>query len=133
MATIEVDFDVFKALTALRDTEETTYNDVVRKLLCLEPSKKSAKPRPLNAVFGGVSFPEGTLFLAHHRGMDYTAHILGGQWINEDGSISTSPSDAAVRITHKSANGWRFWKAKRPGDDDWRLLDELRPINSSKI
>lgn len=133
MATIEVDFEVFKTLTALRDTEETTYNDVVRKLLRLQPLEKPSKPRPLNAIFGGVNFPEGTLFLARHKGVDYAARIVGGQWINEDGSISTSPSDAAVRITHKSSNGWRFWKAKRPGDENWRLLDDLRPVNSPKI
>jgi predicted CopG family antitoxin len=35
VATISVDFDVFKALTTLRMSEEQTENDVLRKLLGL--------------------------------------------------------------------------------------------------
>ena len=31
MATIEVDFDVYKALTNLRDDENVSYSDVLRR------------------------------------------------------------------------------------------------------
>ena len=35
MHTIEIDFDVFKKLTAMRETETMAYNDVLRKMLGL--------------------------------------------------------------------------------------------------
>ena len=41
MATIEVDFDVFKALTMKRSSEEITENDVLRGLLGLPALRKS--------------------------------------------------------------------------------------------
>lgn len=41
MATIDVDFEVYKALTIRRETEEMTYNDVLRHLLSLGEQKSS--------------------------------------------------------------------------------------------
>ena len=40
MHTIEIEFDVFKALTNLRESETVTYNEVIRRLLNL-PELKS--------------------------------------------------------------------------------------------
>ena len=41
---IEIDFDVFKALTALRENEAVTYNHVLRRLLKLPPSDSHEGP-----------------------------------------------------------------------------------------
>ena len=38
---IEIDFDVFKLLTVMRLSENMTYNDVLRKLLELDPKDDS--------------------------------------------------------------------------------------------
>src|SRR6266576_3665144 len=42
MRTIEVDFDVYKALTSRRPTEEVTENEVLRDLLGLSPKRQRA-------------------------------------------------------------------------------------------
>src|SRR6516225_526646 len=104
MATIEVDFEVYKELTSRRATESVTYNDVIRKLLKLgEPEAPARNGRaPSGATFKGVFFPDGTQFLAPYKGRTYTASIKSGAWVSADGKTHTSPSDAAVSITGKN-------------------------------
>ncbi|MDJ0978729.1 MAG: DUF4357 domain-containing protein [Erythrobacter sp.] len=164
---IEIDFDVFKALTALRKTEEDTYNSVIRRLLKLEPIKGEARdigtvedilgggpgyrnnlfqllaklpPSAMTAKHGNflnsltdggawysnVFFPEGTLFRASYKGQTYAGEIREGCWVDQEGNKRTSPSDAASAISGNNVNGWKFWYAKRPSDDDWVKLDELK-------
>jgi hypothetical protein len=123
---IDVDFDVYKALTNLRATEEVTYNDVIRGLLKLEPEPRAKPSGRGGAVFKGVSFPDGTQFRVTYKGKTYTAEIRDGKWIGSDGEYRNSPSEAAHAITGTSVNGWRFWHAKRPGDPSWRVLSDFR-------
>ena len=59
MVTIEVDFEVFKALTVRRATESMTCNDVIRELLKLPPRSETIQEAG-DAVFDGVPFPNGT-------------------------------------------------------------------------
>lgn len=127
MATIEIDFDVFKALTLRRESEEVSYNDVLRDLLGLPGTNGVSAPAPQGGcVFLGVHFPEGTQFQVTYKGRTYRARIEGGAWIGEDGAARTSPSEAAHAITKTNVNGWRFWKCRRPGDSVWRLMNDLR-------
>ncbi|WP_338425167.1 hypothetical protein [Sphingopyxis kveilinensis] len=145
---IDVDFDVYKALTLLRRTEDDTYNDVLRRLLTIgEEVTASKKERdelrnsPVNALgailanqigsgpgawIGNVFFPDGTRFRATYKGKTYRAEIRDELWIDENGKVRRSPSDAAGAISGTKVNGWRFWYARRPADNDWHRLDELR-------
>jgi len=127
MTTIEVDFEVYKALTAKRATESVTYNDVLRELLGLSKSAPPSSQPAKGATFKGVLFPEGTQFQAPYKGRTYSAQIKGGVWIDSDGTPRKSPSEAAVKITGKNWNGWRFWHCKRPGEPSFQLIDKLRP------
>ena len=113
MATVEVDFEVFKALTIRRATESTTYNDVIRDLLGL-PHRAGVGQEAASAVFDGVQFPNGTLFQKTYKGRTYKAQISDGRWLGDDGHHRRSPSDAAMRITGNNVNGWRFWRCRRP-------------------
>jgi hypothetical protein len=127
MATIEVDFEVYKELTVRRNAETDTYNDVIRRLLKLGQapvSKLASIPRGAN--FKGVVFPDGTQFRVTYKGRTYTAEIRDGVWVGADGETRASPSEAAVKITGNSVNGWRFWQCKRPGDAGWQVMDRLR-------
>ena len=130
MATITVDFEVFKEITARRTNEVVTENDVLREALGLDkkasPKPTSGESGPGGAVFKGVTFPEGTQFRASYKGRTYTAEIRNGVWTDSDGSVRNSPSEAAVKITGKPWNGWRFWHCKRPKDKHWVLIDTLR-------
>jgi hypothetical protein len=130
MATIEIDFEVFKALTALRQSEAITCNDVIRDLLGLGGESKdqvtsTEAPRPMGCTFQGVHFPEGTEFRVIYKGQLYSARIESGAWM-QNGRPYYSPSEAAVAITGGGVNGWRFWECKRPNDTRWRKMDDIR-------
>ncbi|WP_438727808.1 hypothetical protein ACR9YC_11590 [Parasphingorhabdus sp. DH2-15] len=133
---IQVDFDVFKALTAMRRAENHTYNDVLRELLgisisCSESTKSTEKtPNPeVTHIDGlhsrGLFLPEDTRLKAVYKGREYYARVKDGAIINKAGKTFTSPSGAASSITETTVNGWRFWQAKRPNDADWYRLDQL--------
>jgi hypothetical protein len=128
---IEIDFEVWKALTILRETEEMSFSDVLRKLLKLGdpkaiPAPTASAEQAGGALFKGVNLPDGTLFRVTYKGRMYTAKIQNGQWIDENGVVRSSPSDAAGAITETQVNGWRFWEVKRPKDARWRRLDMLK-------
>lgn len=128
MVGIDVDFEIFKALTSRRQSEADTYSDVIRRLLpdsTPVPAARVANKKA--ATFKGVSFEDGTQFRANYKGRTFTAEIKDGVWVDADGTTRNSPSEAAVKITKKNWNGWRFWHCKRPGEATWRLIDELRP------
>ncbi|MEP2612455.1 hypothetical protein [Marinobacter alexandrii] len=129
MATVEIDFDVYKELTARRATEATTYNDVIRDLLGIGRESETAKEKKA-AIAGlelkGVFLPNGTQLRVTYKGETYTAEIRDGAWIGSDGVRRNTPSDAACAITQTNVNGWRFWKVKRPSDTRWQVLNALR-------
>ena len=144
MQQIEIDFDVFKALTSRRRSESHTYNEVIRELLDIDRGSTVHEDPPFlkvtNAIANslaiangptkgfalrGLLLPNGTLLRAIHKGRTFEAQIEEGKWINSDGTVYNSPSAAASAVTNNNVNGWRFWKAKRPSDSEWRLLDAL--------
>ena len=129
MPTIEVDFDVFKALTARRPAEDVTENDVLRQLLRLPPRtspvEQSDSPGPEDWVTKGVRLPAGTELRATYKGQTYLARIASGALVF-DGKRFNSPSAAAMAITSNPVNGWTFWECRLPGQGKWRSLKDLR-------
>lgn len=132
MATIEVDFEVFKELTARRTSESVTENDVLRVLLGLNKSSSAPVPRPVTVETGrfpwvckGVSFPHGTEFRSTYKGQLYTGKVENGALV-VNGERFTSPSAAAVAITGNPVNGWRFWECLLPGTNKWKVIADLR-------
>jgi Protein of unknown function (DUF2924) len=132
MNTIEVDFDVLKALMAKRSSESVTYNDVLREMLGLKAvsagSKKQVDQVPQGAwVTKGLAFEPGTHLRAIHKGRVYEGFVISGA-LNVKGRDYQSPSAAAAAITGYPVNGWNFWTVDvgRPGASDWRSLSSLR-------
>jgi hypothetical protein len=133
MRTIEVDFDVYKALTMRRPTEDVTENDVLRELLQLPRRKAAPAPAPAGPAPGdwitkGVRFPAGTEFRAHYKGQTYLGRVEAGV-LMLNGKPYDSPSSAAVSITGSAVNGWRFWEARLPGEAGWKMIESLRRRN----
>ena len=131
METIEIDFDVFKEITARRKTEAFTPNDVLRELFGLQPKQLAAISEAQSGkpwVVKGVVFPHGTEFRSTHKGQMNYAKV-------EDGSLALkgkkffSPSAAAMSITGNPVNGWRFWQCKLPGNHIWKVINTLRSNN----
>jgi hypothetical protein len=130
MPTIEVDFDVFKALTARRATEEVSENDVIRQALGLPPRSAAPAPAPAAApgdwTTKGVRFPAGTEFRASYKGQTYLGRVEGGVLVL-NGKRFDTPSSAAMSITAHPVNGWTFWEARLPGQAGWKSIKSLRP------
>lgn len=129
MQTIEIDFDVFKQLTVLRESEVDTYNNVLRRLLKLgapTPAATAAAGAEDAWVTKGARFPAGTEFRATYKGETYQASIVGGAFVRSDGETFGSLSSAAVAITGNPVNGWRFWECRVPGSAKWVQADTMR-------
>jgi hypothetical protein len=129
MPTIEVDFDVYKAITARRPSEEVTENDVLRDLLRL-PSKRQIAAPTSNPAQGdwiakGVRFPAGTEFRANYKGQTYLARVDNGALVL-NGERFDTPSSAAMSITKSPVNGWTFWECRLPGQASWQMIKTLR-------
>ena len=129
MKTIDVDFDVYKALTLRRPSEDVTENDVLRELLGLPRSSKSTNaattPAPGDWVTKGVRFPAGTEFRANYKGQTYLGRVEGGALVL-NGERFDTPSAAAMSITKNPVNGWTFWECRVPGRASWQILKALR-------
>lgn len=140
---IDIDFEVYKALTSMRRAEEHAYNDVLRELLSLPPREVKVVEAVGTAVgtssavavglavkaqglhSRGLFLPEGTELRAIYKGSEYHAVVKNGIIDNHAGDTFASPSAAAGAITETTVNGWRFWEAKRPNDLNWYRLDQL--------
>ena len=129
MRTIEVDFDVFKALTMRRPSENVTENDVLRELLGLTRKQQSnlspSAPALGEWVTKGVRFPAETEFRAHYKGQTFMGRVEKGALVL-NGKRFDSPSAAAVSITGNPVNGWHFWQCRLPGQTSWQMIKALR-------
>lgn len=141
--TIEIDFDVHKRIEAERSGFAETPNDVLRRLLGIGAAAARKAPRapasaPQSEGFGrawngkGVTLPGGTELRMDYRGQVLTGVIRDGKWVVEGREFS-SPSGAAGEMCRTksgqktSLDGWRYWQAKRPGEDRWTPISTLRP------
>lgn len=131
MPTIQVDFDVFKALTARRSSEDVSENDVLRQLFGLAAANagtraSESRHKPGDWVSKGVRFPQGTQARARYKGQLHLAEVRDGA-LMLDGKRYDSPSSAAMAITSNTpVNGWTFWEVKLPGSGDWQKMKQLR-------
>lgn len=130
-SSIEIDFEVYKEITARRETPEMTPNDVLRKQFDLDPASPSSGANGRQEengepwVWKGVTFPHGTEFRAEYKGRTYYAKAEDGALIYE-GKKFKSPSPAARAVTGNSVNGWIFWECRMPHKNNWILIDELK-------
>lgn len=128
MPVIEVDFDVFKAITARRPREDVTENDVLRELLHLPPvgvTSRRQLPAAGDWLPKGVRVPAGSELRAHYKGQLHLAEVSSGALVL-NGKRFESPSAGAVSITRHPVNGWTFWEVRLPGQGKWTRLKDLR-------
>ena len=111
--TITVSDAVAKAL----EEAKRTADEVLREALKVAPDGM--------ATGEGVTFPEGTAFLAWYKDRPYWGHVHGGM-LEIQGERFTSVSSAAGKVTHRPTNGWDFWQAKLPGSSEFVKINKLR-------
>jgi hypothetical protein len=137
MASIELDFDVWKELTLLRTSEEDTYSDVIRALL---RRNMATEVTPLNTKMGlgglygrrargtsnaGIIIPNGTEIKAKYKGKIYIGSVKDNAFVVDGHNYSTF-SAAAHSITNTNLNGWYFWECRLPGQSEWKPAWKLR-------
>ncbi len=136
LRSIEIDFDVHKAIETERKSFSESPNAVLRRLLGIagSPAKTTAHSQTEGArawAGKGVSLPHGTQLRMEYNGAQHVGEIADGVWVAE-GKTFNSPSAAAGGValtkkgTHPSLDGWEYWWVKRPSDHDWIALDNLR-------
>lgn len=101
---------------ALKDAKLNA-DEVLRKAL-------NIKPEGLITI-EGITFPEGTVFMAWYKDRPYWAKVEGGA-IEIMGERFTSVSGPASKITGRPTNGWDFWQCRFPGKSTFVKLSSLR-------
>ena len=151
--TIEVDFEVHKAIEVERRSFDERANDVLRRLLRLpeNPADKLRNNEPGITVDDqidalgegaawrgkGVVLPNGTKVRMEYNGTLYQGEIKGGRW-DVGGQIFKTPSAAAGALamtrngTRTKLNGWIYWEVLKPGEQRWVKLEQLRPREYEK-
>jgi hypothetical protein len=131
---IDVDFDVWKAITVRRTSPEISENSVLRNLLGIgeEQANEQARVAPSGVwVTKRVQFPIGTEFRATHKGAEHLA-VITSDGIEYNGVTYKYASGAARAVTGTQVNGWRFWECRRPGGSRWTLIDDLYKQTNKK-
>ena len=124
---IEIDVDVFIAITNYRQTFEETENDILRRIfaknsngeLFIDKFSKSRSEanntiKNVNSskdwVYDGAHLPEGVKLQKMYKYKKYEAVIKNGTIFYEGKGYET-PSAVAMAINGGSnVNGWTFWK-----------------------
>jgi hypothetical protein len=148
MQPVDVDFEVFQAIQAERRGFEDTPNAALRRLLKLcssvaaqsETENVATTPRsdPSSWLYKGVSLPDGTALRMLYKGKKVTGTVEAGKWL-VGGRNFTSPSEAACFVAktlngkQTSLNGWIYWQAKLPKEQEWLSIDELRRPSSIDV
>lgn len=70
----------------------------------------------------GRHLPNGTRLKATYKGREYLAEVKEGRIVSAGGKVFSSLSSAASDITNNNVNGLRFWRAYRPGDEEWVMV-----------
>lgn len=131
MTTIEIDFDVHKAIEINRNSFAEKPNDVLKRMLGLGQPALQAVPGGKSYTYQHLELPHGTEARMTYNNVDYTARIEDGFWITEDGQRHKSPSGAAsgVAVTKNGGktklDGWTYWWVKTPGSPDFIFLNDL--------
>lgn len=129
--TVEIDLDVHKLIEGERRGFSETANDVLRRLLGIDPPPRPGlgpEGRPWSK--GGVTLPHGTRLRMTHNDREYTGVIDDGRWFVE-GRYFDSPTGATAAATKRDGSpahvdGWNYWKVMRPGERGWVVIDRLR-------
>lgn len=125
---IQIDFEVYKALTAALKDERDTYNEVIRRLLGLQekPVLEESAGQTIATWFGyGVSLPTGTQLRTNYKRTERLG-IVRAEGLEVEGQLYPSLSAAAIGIVGQNTNGWTFWKYHDALSRSWKPMMALR-------
>jgi hypothetical protein len=138
MEKLEIDWDIHKLIEAERRGFDEPPYVALRRLLKLPP------PAPITTaketIGAGIPWSEEGVMVPHGsaarmeylRGSQvYEGQFLNGRLVVNGQSFDTlSAAASALAVTKDGSktnlNGWQYWKAKFPGEKNWKSLDDLR-------
>ena len=144
MRTIEIDFEVHKAIELERRSFDEVPNTALRRLLGIAPAEAEetaepttpAAPPPAGRPWvgkghsTGLTLPHGSELQMDYNGQRFTGRVDSGALVFEGRSF-TSPSGAADDLCRTkdgrktSLNGKELISVRVPGETDWVLLKTL--------
>ena len=138
---IEIDFEVHKAIELERRSFNETPNEVLRRMLGIDASEVS-RPEPSSVMSlaagrpwvgkgksTGLTLPHGTALQLDYNGQRFTGRVENGSLVLE-GQRFSSPSGAADELCRTrdgrktSLNGKELIQVRLPGENGWVLLKE---------
>ena len=135
---IEIDWDIHKLIESERDSFEEPPYVALRRLLrlparAMTPVREGVESSGRPWIEDGVEVPHGSLArMEYLRGNQiYEGRFTNGKLVVNGKEFETlSAAAIALAVTKKgtkpSLNGWIYWKAKFPGESEWKSLSFLR-------
>lgn len=122
---IEIELDVYKALTQRMEHEQDALNDIIGRLLDL-PAYRVAPANIEQADWFGYSvrLAVGTELRTNYKKTERIG-IVRKDGLELEGQTFPSLSAAAIYVRGQNTNGWRFWKV-RDAAGKWQLMQSLR-------
>lgn len=114
---VHVSPEVIRALS----TSEKTADEILREVLHVQAAA--------GMVVGGVTFPEGTLFLAWHKDRPHWGRVVKGE-LDINGTTYQTLTKATRAITHRGGTGWDLWLCKMPNSQDFVKIKMLRSADA---
>ncbi len=142
MRVIEIDMEIHKRLETARQSFSETDNDILRRLLHMNPARKhypTASAEPPASTEDWIwsrsgqraMLPAGTEVRARYGGQEFAGVIAKGAWLIEGQRFET-PSEAIINLARTkegqrtNLNGWNLWEFRRPQETSWKPLKVLR-------
>jgi hypothetical protein len=143
---IEIDFDIYKLIESERRGFEEPQYVALRRLMKLPDISSNESDEPPVETNGRswreglVEIPHGSLArIEYDRGRQvYEGKFLDGRIVVNGSSFgSLSEGAKALAVTKRgkspSLNGWKYWFAKLPGEEEWRSLWDMRAEAHKKL
>jgi hypothetical protein len=137
--TIEIDFDIHKAIENERRGFDEPPRIALRRLLKLPEERQPPRIEPKVAQSGrpwregSVEIPHGSeARMSYQRGSQvFEGRFVDGKLIVQGRDFHTLSSAASALARTKdgsvpSLNGWNYWEVRLPGQDRWIPMKALR-------
>ncbi len=132
MRMIEISTDVFAAIWAARENDESDENVILSRILGVSYRDDTILPTGSASAVGhfdrrnDVRFSEGFIIYREYKGKTYKAVATGGVWKRPDTGVSfTSLNKLNGSIVPGQENVWSTWKY-RTEDGRENSIDALR-------
>lgn len=132
---ITISTEVFAAIWAARKPGEESEEDVLRRVLELQPSGQAVAtstssadaPSGVHDARNGVHFPEGFEIFRTYKRREHSAHARSGAWVRSDnGERYVTLNQLNASIAAGNENVWNGnWKFRGP-DGRAHSIAELR-------